>query len=102
MRQSILAWAAILMPAVGLIAALPPSEKIALAGLRQPVEHNVARDRLFQLELCRRQTTGTMAEITGCKELKRDTFFRRGRPGTWETCERGAGSSGISIGKMAN
>ena len=34
--------------------------------------YNVARDRLFQLELWRRQATGTMAEITGRKELKRD------------------------------
>ena len=34
--------------------------------------YNVARDRLFQLELWRRQATGTMAEIAGAKELKRD------------------------------
>src|SRR5260370_13386164 len=77
-------------------AATPPSDKLALSGLRQPVEilrdkwgishiyaknehdlfftqgYNVARDRLFQLELWRRQATGTMAEITGRKELKRD------------------------------
>src|ERR1051325_10262220 len=34
--------------------------------------YNVARDRLFQLELWRRQATGTVAEVLGPKELKRD------------------------------
>ena len=34
--------------------------------------YNVARDRLFQLEMWRRQATGTVAEILGQKELKRD------------------------------
>jgi len=34
--------------------------------------YNVARDRLFQLELWRRQATGTVAEILGRKELQRD------------------------------
>ena len=34
--------------------------------------YNVARDRLFQLELWRRQATGTVAEILGNKELRRD------------------------------
>jgi len=96
MKQSILTWVAILTPMAGLIAAPPPSEKLVLAGLQQPVEilrdkwgishiyaknehdlfftqgYNVARDRLFQLELWRRQATGTMAEIAGRKELKRD------------------------------
>ena len=37
---------------------------------------NVARDRLFQLEMWRRQATGTVAEILGKKELKRDTGNR--------------------------
>lgn len=74
----------------------PPSETLAAPGLRQPVEiikdrfgvshiyaksendlffaqgYNVARDRLFQLEMWRRQATGTVAEILGPKELKRD------------------------------
>ena len=73
-----------------------PSEKLALPGLTQPVEiikdrwgishiyarnendlffaqgYNAARDRLFQLELWRRQATGTVAEILGPRELKRD------------------------------
>jgi penicillin amidase len=35
-----------------------------------------ARDRLFQLELWRRQATGTVAEILGRKELKRDMSAR--------------------------
>jgi penicillin amidase len=72
------------------------TNKISLPGLEQPVEilrdkwgvshiyartehdlffaqgYNAARDRLFQLELWRRQTTGTMAEILGRRELKRD------------------------------
>jgi penicillin amidase len=38
--------------------------------------YNVARDRLFQLELWRRQATGTVAEILGRKELKRDIGTR--------------------------
>ncbi len=38
--------------------------------------YNAARDRLFQLELWRRQATGTMAEILGPRELKRDIGAR--------------------------
>jgi len=73
-----------------------PAETVRVSGLSQPVEilkdkwgishiyaktetdlffaqgYNVARDRLFQLELWRRQATGTAAEILGPKELKRD------------------------------
>jgi penicillin amidase len=37
---------------------------------------NVARDRLFQLEIWRRQATGTLAEILGEKELNRDIGAR--------------------------
>ena len=37
---------------------------------------NAARDRLFQLEIWRRQATGTVAEIMGLKELKRDIGTR--------------------------
>jgi penicillin amidase len=37
---------------------------------------NVARDRLFQLELWRRQSTGTMAEIQGEIALRRDIGAR--------------------------
>ena len=38
--------------------------------------YNVARDRLFQLELWRRQATGTMAEIQGKIALPRDVGAR--------------------------
>jgi penicillin G amidase len=71
-------------------------ETLHVSGLKEPVEilkdrwgishiyarnesdlffaqgYNVARDRLFQLELWRRQATGTVAEILGKKELRRD------------------------------
>src|ERR1700687_2109821 len=77
-------------------AATDTPETLLVPGLSQPVEilrdrwgvahiyaksesdlffvqgYNVARDRLFQLELWRRQATGTVAEILGPKELKRD------------------------------
>ena len=75
-------------------------EKLAVPGLIQPVEilrdrwgishiyaqnesdlffaqgYNVARDRLFQLELWRRQATGTLSEVLGRKALKRDIGTR--------------------------
>ena len=77
-------------------AATEAPETLLIPGLSQPVEilkdrwgishiyaqneadlffvqgYNVARDRLFQLELWRRQATGTVAEMLGPKELKRD------------------------------
>ncbi|MGD8539725.1 MAG: penicillin acylase family protein, partial [Candidatus Aminicenantes bacterium] len=37
---------------------------------------NVARDRLFQLEIWRRQATGTLSEILGPKALKKDIGAR--------------------------
>src|SRR5262245_29308141 len=37
---------------------------------------NVARDRLFQLELWRRDATGTMAEVVGRKALGKDIGAR--------------------------
>ncbi|HSG07505.1 MAG TPA: penicillin acylase family protein [Longimicrobiales bacterium] len=37
---------------------------------------NAARDRLFQLELWRRQATGTVSEILGPRELQRDVGTR--------------------------
>jgi penicillin G amidase len=73
-----------------------PVEKLTVSGLNQPVEiirdhwgiahiyaknendlffaqgYNAARDRLFELEMWRRQATGTVAEILGPKELNRD------------------------------
>jgi penicillin G amidase len=80
----------------GVTMAQNSSETLHVSGLKQPVEilkdrwgishiyagnesdlffaqgYNVARDRLFQLELWRRQATGTVAEILGKKELPRD------------------------------
>jgi penicillin amidase len=78
----------------------PIARTLQVAGLEQPVEilrdrwgishiyaknehdlffaqgYNVARDRLFQLELWRRQATGTVAEILGPGEIERDTGTR--------------------------
>jgi penicillin G amidase len=75
-------------------------EKLAVAGLRQPVEivrdrwgiahiyaqsehdlfvaqgYSAARDRLFQLELWRRRATGTLAEIQGPRALAGDIGAR--------------------------
>lgn len=80
--------------------AAAPSETLSMPGLTQPVEiikdrwgishiyaknetdlffaqgYNVARDRLFQLEIWRRQATGTVAELLGPRELKRDIGTR--------------------------
>jgi penicillin amidase len=77
-------------------AATTTSEPLRVSGLKESVEilkdrwgishiyaknesdlffaqgYNVARDRLFQMELWRRQATGTVAEILGKKELRRD------------------------------
>src|SRR6266850_3878127 len=38
--------------------------------------YTAARDRLFQFEVWRRQATGTVAEVLGPKELKRDIGTR--------------------------
>jgi len=80
--------------------AAPAQETLAAPGLTQPVEiikdrwgishiyakseedlffaqgYNAARDRTFQLEVWRRQATGTLAEIVGKTELKRDIANR--------------------------
>src|ERR1700744_3375882 len=77
-------------------AANPTHESLPASGLTAPVEivkdqwgishiyaknesdlffaqgYNVARDRLFQLEIWRRQATGTVAEILGPQEVERD------------------------------
>lgn len=92
---------AALAPQSGVVsAAPPPADTLRLSGLAQPVEilrdrwgiahiyaqteddlfftqgYNAARDRLFQFELWRRQATGTLAEIMGERELKRDIGAR--------------------------
>jgi penicillin amidase len=72
------------------------ADTLRAAGVREPVEivrdrwgvphiyarnthdlffaqgYNAARDRLFQLEMWRRRATGTLAEVLGRRELKRD------------------------------
>ncbi|QBA65553.1 penicillin acylase family protein [Muriicola soli] len=77
-----------------------PEEQLSLVGLEEPVEiirdkwginhiyaanehdlffaqgYAAARDRLFQFEIWRRQATGTVAEILGQRELKRDIGTR--------------------------
>src|SRR4051812_14630027 len=77
-----------------------PAETLAVTGLRAPVEivrdragiphiyagnehdlffaqgYNAAHERLFQLELWRRQATGTMSELVGRRELARDIGAR--------------------------
>ncbi|HWY64441.1 MAG TPA: penicillin acylase family protein [Rhizomicrobium sp.] len=82
------------------VQAAPVQETLAAPGLAQPVEilkdhwgishiyakseddlffaqgYNAARDRTFQLEMWRRQATGSLAEILGKKELKRDIANR--------------------------
>jgi penicillin amidase len=82
-------------------AAAPPAPStLTITGLEQPVEilrdrwglnhiyaktehdlflaqgYAAARDRLFQFEMWRRQATGTVSEILGKKELKRDIGAR--------------------------
>lgn len=76
------------------------TEKLSIAALQAPVEiivdewgvphiyaenehdlffaqgYNAARDRLFQLEIWRRQATGTVAELLGPRELQRDIGTR--------------------------
>lgn len=82
------------------LAAQPASQNLSLPGLHQRVEiirdhwgiahiyakdehdlffaqgYNVAQDRLFQLEMWRRQATGTVAEILGPREVERDIGSR--------------------------
>lgn len=86
----------------GLAARMPAqhADTLRVGGLRQPVEivrdhsginhiyasnehdlffaqgYAAARDRLFQLEMWRRQATGTVAELLGRRELERDIGTR--------------------------
>ena len=86
----------IVLPAAG----QPAADTLRVPGLDAPVEmitdawgiahiyaqnehdlffaqgYNAARDRLFQLEVWRRQATGTVAEILGPRELERDIGTR--------------------------
>ena len=89
-----------LTPQIALLVAALAGDTLRVAGLRQPVEilrdrdgiahiyaknehdlffvqgYSAARDRLFQLEIWRRQATGTVAELLGRKELERDIGAR--------------------------
>ena len=93
---------ALLVTAVsGAVAAQGPrTDTLRVAGLMQPVEvlrdrwgvphiyaanehdlffaqgYSAARDRAFQFEMWRRQATGTMAEVFGPRELRRDQGAR--------------------------
>ncbi|MEX2570054.1 MAG: penicillin acylase family protein [Gemmatimonadota bacterium] len=81
-------------------AARAQADTLLVAGIQQPVEividrwgiphiyadteqdlffgqgYNAARDRLFQLEMWRRQATGTLAEILGPRALRKDEGAR--------------------------
>ncbi len=83
-----------------LLAAILGGDTLRTPGLREPVEilkdqngishiyaknehdlffaqgYSAARDRLFQLELWRRQATGTVSELLGKRELERDIGTR--------------------------
>src|SRR5436309_8177303 len=93
-------FAVVLAAAAGSTGAAPTDARLRVDGLIKPVEilrdrwainhiyakseadlffaqaYTAARDRLFQFELWRRQATGTVAEILGRKELKRDIGTR--------------------------
>jgi penicillin G amidase len=97
--RAALAVALLALPAPAL-AAGADTTRLSLPGLQAPVEivtdawgiphiyarneadlffaqgYNAARDRLFQLEVWRRQATGTVAEILGPRELQRDVGTR--------------------------
>ena len=90
----------IVVVAGGGLAAQAPTAALQVAGLSQPVEirrdrwginhiyaqnegdlffaqgYAAAKDRLFQFELWRRQATGTVSELLGRRELKRDVGTR--------------------------
>jgi penicillin amidase len=90
----------LLAAASGLLSHHPAADTLRVSGLRQPVEiirdhsgishiyaknehdlffaqgYSAARDRLFQLEIWRRQATGTVAELLGPREVERDIGAR--------------------------
>jgi penicillin amidase len=99
MRSSFLA-VAVLIVSLGHVAGAQSPDTLRVAGLTRPVEmirdhwgiahiyatnehdlffaqgYNAASDRLFQLELWRRQATGTVAELLGRREVQRDIGAR--------------------------
>jgi penicillin amidase len=101
MRKAIFFALLLLFPGGRLsVGAAPASSTLTVTGLAEPVEilrdrwglnhiyarnepdlffaqgFAAARDRLFQFEMWRRQATGTVAEVLGPKELKRDIGTR--------------------------
>src|SRR3977135_715492 len=99
MRKMVV-FAVVVAASSGSIGAAPTRATVRVEGLIEPVDilrdrwginhiyaksesdlffaqgYAAARDRLFQFELWRRQATGTVAEILGRKELKRDIGTR--------------------------
>lgn len=99
MRRGLLL-AIVILSASGIVGAAPSGTTLRIEGLSQPVEilrdrwginhiyaqnendlffaqgYAAARDRLFQFEIWRRQATGTVAEVFGKTELKRDIGAR--------------------------
>jgi penicillin G amidase len=99
-RVLVLTTSAFFLVAFSFLRASPPEATLNVQGLEQAVEilrdhwgvnhiyaktehdlffaqgYAAARDRLFQFEMWRRQATGTVAEILGRKELKRDIGAR--------------------------
>ncbi|MEQ9169314.1 MAG: penicillin acylase family protein, partial [Fulvivirga sp.] len=100
MKQQNLSFLSI-FAAIILISCIPDNDdQTTIAGLKEPVEiirdewginhiyannqhdlffaqgYAAAKDRLFQFEIWRRQATGTVAEILGERELKRDIGTR--------------------------
>jgi penicillin amidase len=101
MRRLMVCGVCLALLAGELVRAAPPAaSSLTITGLEQPVEvlrdrwglnhiyaktehdlffaqgYSAAQDRLFQFEMWRRQATGTVAEILGRKELKRDIGAR--------------------------
>ena len=100
MMRIALAVALAVVSAAGVRAQAPVTDTLRTTGLMQPVEilrdrwgvnhiyaknehdlffaqgYSAARDRGFQFEMWRRQATGTMSEVIGMRELKRDQGAR--------------------------
>src|SRR5262247_2970725 len=98
--RKVLLFAVFVAAASGAIDAAPPATTLRVDGVSAPVDivrdrwginhifaksegdlffaqgYAAAKDRLFQFEIWRRQATGTVAEILGRKELKRDIGTR--------------------------
>lgn len=100
MKKSIILFLCVILLAVLVFSEVPAQKEYRINGLSEPVKilkdrwgishiyaknqkdlffaqgFNVARDRLFQLELWRRKASGTLSEILGLKALKSDIGSR--------------------------